>query len=141
MRTRIVQFWIYLKSSYWFVPAVMASAAAVLALLLIRIDQDTTATVLADFDWIYANTPDAARSLLSTIAGSMITVAGVTFAITIAAVAHASSLYGPRLLTNFMRDRGNQISLGAFIATFVYCLLVLRSVQSPSETLDREGSG
>jgi len=58
----------------------------------------------------------------------MITVAGVTFSITIASVAYASGQFGPRLLGNFMRDRGNQITLGTFIATFVYCLLVLRTV-------------
>jgi uncharacterized membrane protein len=64
----------------------------------------------------------------------MITVAGVTFSITIAAVSYASANLGPRLLPDFMRDPRNQISLGAFIATFVYCILVLRTVRDAGES-------
>jgi uncharacterized membrane protein len=64
----------------------------------------------------------------------MISVAGVTFSITIATVSLTSSQLGPRLLNNFMRDRGNQIVLGTFIAIFTYCLLVLRTIRSRDET-------
>ncbi len=72
--------------------------------------------------------PEGAMTLLSTIAGSMITIAGVVFSITIVALTLASGQFGPRLLGNFMRDRGNQIVLGTFVATFLYCLLVLRTI-------------
>jgi uncharacterized membrane protein len=80
---------------------------------------------IKSFDWFNLKTPDGARALLSTVAGSMITVAGVVFSITIVALTLASGQFGPRLLENFMRDRGNQIVLGTFIATFIYCLLLL----------------
>jgi uncharacterized membrane protein len=63
--------------------------------------------------------------LLGTIASSMITVAGVTFSITVVALSLASSQFGPRLLSSFMRDRGNQLVLGTFIATFLFCILAL----------------
>jgi uncharacterized membrane protein len=66
--------------------------------------------------------------VLSTIAGSMMTIASITFSITIVALQLASSQFGPRLLRNFMRDRGNQVAIGTFIATFTYCLLVLRTI-------------
>jgi uncharacterized membrane protein len=85
--------------------------------------------VIRHLGWIWAGRPEGARALLSTVAGSMITVAGVEFSITIMALSLASSQFGPRLLRNFMRDRGNQIVLGTFIATFVYCILVLRTVR------------
>lgn len=74
--------------------------------------------------------PEGARSILSTIAGSMMTVAGVTFSITIVVLNLASSQFGPRLLRNFTQDRGIQFVLGTFVASFIYCLLVLRSVES-----------
>ncbi|WP_291852481.1 DUF2254 domain-containing protein [Bradyrhizobium sp.] len=67
--------------------------------------------------------------MLSAIAGSMITVAGLTFSITMLTLQLASSQFGPRLLRNAMRDRGNQVVLGTFISTFAYCLLVLRTVR------------
>src|SRR3546814_15686743 len=63
----------------------------------------------------------------------MIGVASTVFAITIAAVVYASGTYGPRLLTNFMTDRGNKLSLGVFVAPFVYGLMVLRAVRAADE--------
>jgi hypothetical protein len=67
--------------------------------------------------------------MLSVIASSMITVASLIFSITMLSLQLASSQFGPRTLGNFMRDRSNQIVLGTFIATFLYCLFVLRSVR------------
>lgn len=64
----------------------------------------------------------------------MITVAGLTFSITMLTLQLASSQFGPRLLRNFMRDRGNQVVLGTFIATFAYCLLVLRTVRGTNDS-------
>jgi len=128
MRAQLAKYWHAVRASYWFVPGMMALAAIALSLLTTLIDQRFGVDVIQRLDWISFNTPEGARSLLSTIAGSMITVAGVTFSITIAAVAYAASQLGPRLLGNFMRDTSNQITLGTFIATFVYCLLILRTV-------------
>ncbi|WP_156502006.1 DUF2254 family protein, partial [Erythrobacter sp. HI0063] len=65
---------------------------------------------------------------------TMIGVASTVFSITIASVAYASGNYGPRLLTNFMEDRGNQFSLATFIGTFVYAITVLRAVRKAEET-------
>ena len=48
---------------------------------------------------------------------------------TLVALSLASSQLGPRLLRNFMRDTKNQVVLGTFVATFVYCLLVLRTIR------------
>ena len=78
---------------------------------------------------------------LSSLGGEvrLISVAGTVFAITIAAVVYASGSYGPRLLANFMEDRGNQLSLATFIATFVYAVLVLRVVRDAYETAGDPG--
>jgi uncharacterized membrane protein len=118
-----------LRTTYWFVPAVMTSAAAILALSIVWADYAVQEHWLIDAGWLYTGGAEGARQLLATVAGCMITVAGVVFSITVVALSLASSQFGPRLLRNFMRDRGNQIVLGTFIATFVYCLLVLRTVR------------
>jgi len=73
--------------------------------------------------------PEGARAILSVIASSMITVASLIFSITMLSLQLASSQFGPRVIGNFMGDRSNQIVLGTFIATFLYCLFVLRSVR------------
>lgn len=128
---RLYALWEQLSGTFWFVPGVMVVGAIVLAVIMPQVDQAQGQGVLPGV--LYTGSPDGARSLLSTIAGGMISVAGVTFSITIATLSLASSQLGPRLLSNFMRDRGNQIVLGTFVANFMYCLLVLRTIRSADE--------
>ena len=116
-----------LFSTYWFLPSLMAVLAVGFSLLTVRVDQVLDDHIAGLF-WLYSGGAEGARVLLSTIAGSMITVAGVTFSITIVALSFASTQLGPRLLENFLRDRGNQVVLGTFISTFLYCLLVLLAI-------------
>jgi uncharacterized membrane protein len=83
--------------------------------------------------YFYSGGVDSARSILSTIAGAMLGVASTVFSITLVALTLASSQFGSRLLRNFMHDRLNQFVLGTYIATFIYCLMVLRTVKSGEE--------
>jgi uncharacterized membrane protein len=106
----------------------MVLSAIGLSLALISLDRRIELDSYRIFGFLYTGGPDGARSILATIAGSMITVAGVTFSITIVALTLAASQFGPRLLRNFMRHPGNQIVLGTFVATFLYCLIVLGSI-------------
>lgn len=130
MLAQLLKRWDEVRASYWFLPSLMALGAGVLAFGLTAIDQRIGMDWMSHISWLNANQPEGARAMLSTIAGSMMTVAGVTFSITIAAVAYTTAQFGPRLLGNFMRDTGNQVTLGTFIATFLYCMLVLRTVSS-----------
>ncbi len=106
----------------------MALGASILAYSLVAVNDYIPTKSLDKLKWLYSGGPEGARSVLSTIAGSVVTVAGTVFSITIAALTLASSQFGPRLLRTFRRDTGNQIVLGTFISTFLYCLLVLRTV-------------
>jgi uncharacterized membrane protein len=128
MKTRLVNVLEIVRTNFWFVPGVMILSAIGLSFLMVVVDRRIDAGAYSAFGLLYAGGPEGARSILSTIAGSMITVAGVAFSITIVALTLASSQFGPRLLRNFIRDTGNQVVLGTFISTFIYCLLVLRSV-------------
>jgi len=120
--------WNSLHSSYWFIPGLMTAAAIGFSFAMVGLDEWLRQD-LGTVGWVYTRGPEGARAILSTIAGSMIGVAGVTFSITIVALSLASSQFGPRLLRNFMQDTGNQVTLGTFIATFIYCLLVLRTIR------------
>ncbi|CAN5331210.1 DUF2254 domain-containing protein [soil metagenome] len=140
MKAEILKHWEELRSSYWFVPSLMTLAAIALSVTAVAVDRQFSIDASGRFAWLYINRPDGARALLATIAGSAITVGGVVFSITIAAVAYTTSQFGPRLLSNFMRDRGNQVTLGTFIATFLYCLLILRFVRSAGEVMDDESA-
>jgi uncharacterized membrane protein len=129
MRTRFINIWDDLRTSYWFVPGLLAVLAIGLSVLTIHLDEHLKPSWARSVGWIWAGGPEGARKVLSTIASSMIGVAGVTFSITIVALQLASTQFGPRVLRNFMTDTGNQVVLGTFVATFLYCLLVLRTVR------------
>ncbi len=130
MKTRLLNYWEIVRSSYWFLPALMTGLAIGLSFLTIAVDHLALSRQTELLTWVYTGGAAGVRTLLSTLAGSMITMASVTFSITIVALSLASSQFGPRLLNNFMRDTGNQVVLGTFIATFVYSLLILRTVRS-----------
>ena len=119
-----------IRASYWFVPSAMLVGAIGLGALMVWLDAGPAASLLDGVSWYQKSKPEGAREVLSTIAGSMITVAGVVFSITIVAISFAANQYGPRILTNFMGDRGNQITLGTFVATFTYSVVVLRTIHA-----------
>lgn len=140
MRLRWITLWERISGSFWFLPALMVLAALVLAPVMLAVDRTEPIDPSGVLAWLDAGSPDGARSLLSTVAGSMISVAGVTFSITIATLSLASSQLGPRLLSTFMRDRGNQIVLGTFVAIFTYCLIVLRAIRGEPAVDDLEAT-
>jgi uncharacterized membrane protein len=108
----------------------MLAGSIALAIAAVRLDIFLTDHPGYGIAWFGGMEAEAARKILATIAGTMITVAGVVFSITIVALQLASSQFGPRLLRNFMSDLGNQFVLGTFTAAFVYCLLVLATVRT-----------
>jgi uncharacterized membrane protein len=123
-----------LTDSFWFVPAVMALMATAAALGLVALDHAIGSEWVKNIGWVWSGGPDGARAVLSVIAGSVMTVVSIVFSLTISTLAQTSSHYGPRILRNFTSDRGVQFTLGTYIATFVYCLLVLRTVRSVQES-------
>ena len=125
--------WARLRESLWFLPTLIVLAAIVLALGMIELSALVSDDVLERWPRVFGAGAEGARGMLSAIASSMITVAGVTFSITIVAVTQASTQYSPRILRNFMRDRANQAVLGIFVGIFAYCLVVLRTIRGSDE--------
>ncbi|UAJ09699.1 DUF2254 domain-containing protein [Glacieibacterium megasporae] len=120
--------------SFWIVPAVVIVAAIGLAEGLVAVDRaGLLAGLLVDNRWLYNGGATGARTLLGAVASSTIGVAGTVFSITIASLSLAAGQMGPRLLRNFVRDRGNQVTLGVFLGTFSYALMVLRNVRTSGE--------
>lgn len=129
MRNRLHSVMDELFSSYWFIPGAMALLAALLASLVLRVGSGLDQELFRDLGFVHFNEPAGARALVSTIASSMITVAGTIFSITLAVLQLTSSQFGSRLLNNFMRDTGNQVVLGTFVSTFIYCIFVMRAIR------------
>lgn len=136
MRTLLLDIWDRLRTSLWFIPALMAVSATALAVLLVWMQDWHHSEWFYQTRWLAKGDPDGARAILATIAGSVITVTGVSFSVTVVALSLASQQFGPRLLRTFMRDRSNQFVLGTFLGTFVYAMLVLRVVQEGKEQIE-----
>jgi uncharacterized membrane protein len=138
---RLRAIWDSINASYWFLPGLFAILALALALFTVWLDRTGQTRGLGTLIQVEIARPEGARSILTVIAGAMIGVASTVFSITIAAVAYASGSYGPRLLTNFMEDKGNQLSLATFIGTFVYSVVVLRTIRDAEEASVSGGVG
>lgn len=130
MLDKLKSFLSAIRSSLWFVPTIMVAGAAVLAFALVEADKHYQFKWATSFPLLFGAGAESSRGMLSTIASSMITIAGLTFSLTIAALATASAQYTSRILRNFMRDRRNQVVLGSFVGIFTYCLIVLRAIRS-----------
>lgn len=126
---KILFLWGELKSTFWFIPTLIIVFSIAAAVGFITLDNQIQYVPEGLFSNVFAASTESARSILSTIATAMIGVAGTVFSITLVALTLASSQFGPRLLRNFMLERINQIVLGTYISTYVYCLIVLNAVK------------
>lgn len=117
-----------LRTNLWLLPVVEVIAAVGLYFATHAVDVSAYHGSLTLPGWIRFGTADSSRQILTTLAGAVITVVGVVFSIMIVTLTLASTQFGPRMLRNFIRDRGTQVTLGTFVATFVYAILVLISI-------------
>lgn len=122
------------ESRLWPVPLAAVVIAVALGILLPRIDLVVDSSLPTAVDSaVFNGGADTARSVLSSIAGSLITATSLTFSLTVVALQLASSQASPRVLRLFARDRQVHWTLAAFLGTFAYSITVLRSVRSATE--------
>ncbi len=121
--------WSELKTTFWFIPVIMIIISIILAIGMVYVDGLINFSQDGLSRFFLVKSSNSARSILSTISGAMIGVAGTVFSVTLVALTLASSQLGPRLIKNFMYVRLNQVVLGSYISTYLYCLLVLNSVK------------
>ncbi|WP_269542242.1 DUF2254 family protein [Cerasicoccus fimbriatus] len=93
--------------SFWFIPALLAGAAIVAAVGMNALDHAIGFNTSSKLAW-FMQTPEGARTIISTISGSIITVTGVLLSTMVVVVTLASQQYGPRLVQNFIEDHQKQ---------------------------------
>ncbi|WP_434926286.1 DUF2254 domain-containing protein [Shewanella sp. HL-SH2] len=129
---KLRQFWGDLRSSFWFMPSLMVTVSMTLAVMLIEAESAGLNQWLSQWPQLFGVGAEGARQMLSTLAGSMMTVMGITFSMTLLALVLASGQYTSRILRNFMRNSVTQATLGVFASIFAYCLIVLRTIRGSS---------
>lgn len=130
---KILFFWKELTATFWFVPVIIIVLAVLLSVGFVSLDNFISIPYDGWIRFFLVNSSDSARSILSTISGAMIGVAGTVFSVTLVALTLASSQFGPRLIKNFMYVRLNQVVLGAYISTYLYCLIVLTAIKDSND--------
>lgn len=130
---KLLFFWHELKSTFWFIPVIIIIGAILFAILLLNVDNHLAFKNEGLTKFFFIGSSDSARSVLSTISGAMIGVAGTVFSVTLVALTLASSQFGPRLIKNFMYVRLNQVVLGTYISTYIYCLIVLNTIKDTED--------
>jgi uncharacterized membrane protein len=119
------------RSAFWLVPALCVVAAVGLAIGLVALDEVLPVTHGVA---VFPGPPQGARSFLSAIIQAMISFTGLVFSITIVVLQLSSAQFSPRVLQMFLSDRVIQLTLGVFVATFVYAMVVLRAIRGNSAT-------
>lgn len=124
--TKLLKNYDAIKTSFWFTPCLILFLTITSCTILLFIDLYAGLDSVHWLAFLYHADANITRSLLTTIASSVMTVVSITFSITIVALTTASSQFGPRLIRNFMEDKSTQIVLGVFISLFIYCLILVR---------------
>jgi len=126
--TRLKQIWIGIKDSFWFIPTIINLFVVAFAFFVIKMDRRIGELDHPFVSQYFKFQVESIRTFLATIAGSMMTIAGVVFSITILVLAQTAGQYSSRVLRNFMRNKTNQIILGVFVGIFVFCLFLITNL-------------
>jgi len=118
-----------LRTNLWLVPTIEVACAVALFFGTRAVDLAAYQGRFTLPPWVISGSADAARQILAALAAAVITVVGVVFSIMIVTLTLASTQFGPRMLRNFIRDRATQLTLGTFVATFVYAILALVAIE------------
>jgi uncharacterized membrane protein len=121
--------WRHLINGFWFVPLLISLLGPLLAVVFLTLDNFVGQV---DRTFLFSGGAAEASIILSTIAGSLITVIALTFSITILVLQLVSSQFTPRALRGFLQDRVTQIVAGSFFAISTYCLIVLTTLPDSS---------
>ena len=127
--------WEELNASFWFIPVLMLVIASGFAFFFLYLDTSFDYQPSGFWKYLFSGSVDSARSILTIIAGAMIGVAGTVFSITLVVLTLASSQLGMRLIRNFMYDKLTQVALGIYVASFVYCLLIINAIRENDELI------
>jgi uncharacterized membrane protein len=112
-----------LDTSIWFIPVCISIASFALGLVMLWLERHII--YLSANLQTFAMPVESARQVLSVIAGSIISVGGVSFSVTMVALTLTSGQYGPKILRHFLEDNSSKVSLGLFLGTYIYALVVL----------------
>jgi uncharacterized membrane protein len=118
-----------LRNSLMVVPTVAIIFAFVVADALTELDHWLIENDPDEIEVLFDATAASVQQVTAAIATAMLTFMGVVFSLTILALQMASSQFSPRVMRTFVRSRMTKYSMGFFIATFTYALVLLSNIE------------
>ncbi|MGY3053854.1 putative membrane protein [Pedobacter sp. UYEF25] len=117
-------------NSIAFLPACISVGFLLLAYVMIQFDfSDSGKAFKASLDWLSLKDASTARSICSSIAGGIISLAVFSFSMVMILLNQAASQMSNRILGNLIGNRFQQTVLGFYIGTIVYALFLLSTIR------------
>ena len=118
-------------SSIAFYPTVLSVGMLGLAWLCLYIDAVSYGSAVIEFfSFLVVKNTETARSLLSVLAGGLISLMVFSFSMVMIVLNQTAAIYSPRVLPGLVSKREHQIVLGIYLGTIGYTLAVLSNVDS-----------
>jgi uncharacterized membrane protein len=117
----------------WRMPLFLSLIATVLFGITASIDALNARGAIHLPAWISNGGIDDARSILSSEMGAVSTVLALIFSVALLVLSMVATLFGFRLLYRFVQDWVTQVTIGLFLATFIYILLAYVVTRSDSQ--------
>lgn len=119
-----------LRGGFLLIPGLTLISMAILGIVMVWLEAHVGSIIAweSQSTWTVPRDPAVAQSVLSAIVGSIMTVLSVVYSVLLLVLTFASMQFSPRIIVSFMRDRVTQYTLGSFLGTFTFCLIVLPSI-------------
>ena len=119
-----------ITGSIAFIPAVIALAFLLVSWMMLEIDFSVWGKNLkSSLSWLSLKDASTARSIVSTVAGALISLTVFSFSLVMIVLNQAASQMSNRMLASMIENRFQQIILGFYIGTIVYALFLLSTVR------------
>lgn len=122
-----------------FLPSIISSGFLLLAFVSLYYENGTTEFLKEYLPTLIINNADTARSILSTLIGSILSLTVFSFSMVMLLLNQASSDFSPRLLPGLISNKNNQLVLGIFLGTIIYNIIVLISILPSGESYIMNG--
>ncbi|MEP7251292.1 MAG: DUF2254 domain-containing protein [Ginsengibacter sp.] len=119
-----------ITESIAFYPAAIAVGFLLLSWGMLEIDFSGWGKHLkSGLSWLSLKDASTARSIISTVAGAIISLTVFSFSMVMIVLNQAASQMSNRVLTSMIENRFQQVILGFYIGTIVYALFLLSTIR------------
>lgn len=85
---------------------------------------------------LFGATAESVQNVTSVVAGALLTFMGVVFSLTLVALQMASGQYSPRVMRTFVRNRTTKWTMGAFMGTFTFSIMLLANIEPGNDRVE-----